>query len=313
MFEALAEAIEDLEVPAEGTAIVEALALRDRLDAKICKAVGDFDAAGLWDLDAATSATAWLRHHAAMTRQEAALAAMRAKRLRRLPVTAAAWRGGDLSSGQLDAVLAGLGPRHLELFSVHEAVVVPAVVGLSVADTAKAMARWRARADAELDEAEPTEPERALHLSRSFEGSFALDGTLDPAGGQVVATAIRVAGTDEVEAEPARRPAERRADALVDICRFFLDHQCHRPGGRHRPHLNVVVEVEDLEAGRGGGGRRRGGGAGHPGPVVRLGPAPGGDGGSLGGDRLRHLHPHHPHPLVERLGGKRRALSLPGL
>lgn len=76
-----------------------------------------------------------------------------------------------------------------------------------------------------------------------------MDGTLDPTGGQVVAIAIRVASTDEVEAERLRSAAERRADALVDICRFFLDHQTHRPGGRHRPHLNVVVDVEDLAAG----------------------------------------------------------------
>ncbi len=243
MFEALAEAIEELEVPAEGTAIVEALALRDRLDAKICEAVGDFDTAGLWDLDAATSATAWLRDHAGMTRREAARAALRAQRLRRLPVTAAAWRSGDLSGGQLDAVLAGVGPRHLELFSAHEAAVVPAVVGLSVAGTARAMARWRVRADAEVDEAEAAEPERSLYVSKTFEGSFAVDGTLDPTGGEVVATAIRVAGSDEVGSEPPRRPAERRADTLVDICRFFLDRQSHRPAGRHRPHLNVVVDL----------------------------------------------------------------------
>ena len=33
---------------------------------------------------------------------------------------------------------------------------------------------------------------------------------------------------------------------------FFLDHQRGRPGGRHRPHLNVVASVDDVEGGRGG-------------------------------------------------------------
>ena len=46
--------------------------------------------------------------------------------------------------------------------------------------------------------------------------------------------------------------AWRRADALGDICRFFLDHQHDHRGGRHRPHLNVVVDFEDLAAGRPG-------------------------------------------------------------
>jgi hypothetical protein len=63
-----------------------------------------------------------------------------------------------------------------------------------------------------------------------------------------VATALRLSETDDVEGEPARSPSRRRADALVDVCRWFLDHQHHRPGGRHRPHVNVIVDLEVLEA-----------------------------------------------------------------
>ncbi len=67
-----------------------------------------------------------------------------------------------------------------------------------------------------------------------------------------MSTALRLGESPDVEAEPSRTPAERRADALVDVCRFFLDHQAHRPGGRHRPHLNVVVDLDDLEAAQAG-------------------------------------------------------------
>ena len=97
---------------------------------------------------------------------------------------------------------------------------------------------------------EPTEPERSLFLSRTLDDRWILDGSLDPEGGSVVAAALRLA-TPEASDVPGSRAA-RRADALVDICRFFLDHQQGRAGGRHRPHLNVVVDIEDLEAGRGG-------------------------------------------------------------
>jgi Domain of unknown function (DUF222) len=31
------------------------------------------------------------------------------------------------------------------------------------------------------------------------------------------------------------------------VCRWFLDHQQHRRGGRHRPHLNVITSLHDLE------------------------------------------------------------------
>ncbi|HSH58692.1 MAG TPA: hypothetical protein VK988_03425 [Acidimicrobiales bacterium] len=58
VFESLCREIDQVVVPPGGEAITEALALRDRLDAKITDAVGAFDAAGLWDLDSATSMTA---------------------------------------------------------------------------------------------------------------------------------------------------------------------------------------------------------------------------------------------------------------
>lgn len=54
VLEALATVIEDLRVPLDGPALVQVLALRDRLDARIVAAVGYFDASELWDADAAT-------------------------------------------------------------------------------------------------------------------------------------------------------------------------------------------------------------------------------------------------------------------
>ncbi len=252
MLEGLAGAIEELRIPPSGPAIAEAVALRDRLEAKIAEAVGAFDAASLWDLDAATSMTAWLRHHAGMTSRDAARTASRAKRLRDLPATAAAWQAGELGSGQVDAIVAALRPSTRHLFAAHETDLLPSLVGLSVADTARAMASWAGHAEAVGDDDEAAEPERALHLSKTLDGTWALDGSLDPEGGSVVATALRLGESSDVEAEPARTPAERRADALVDMCRFFLDHQSHRPGGRHRPHLNVVIDWEDLHANRPG-------------------------------------------------------------
>ena len=63
MFEQLGDAIEELDIPADGAALAAVVALRDRLDARISDAVADCDRAGLWELDGATSMTAWLTHH----------------------------------------------------------------------------------------------------------------------------------------------------------------------------------------------------------------------------------------------------------
>jgi len=48
VFEDLAVAIETLDIPPGGDALVAAMALRDRLDARIAEAVGAFEAGGRW-------------------------------------------------------------------------------------------------------------------------------------------------------------------------------------------------------------------------------------------------------------------------
>ncbi len=246
--EELAKVIERLEVAVDGPSLVCVLALRDRLDARIAQAVGAFEAAGLWDLDAATSMTAWLRASAGMTSKSAGRLSLVARRLHKLPATSAAYRDGILSGGQVEAVVAQLDDDTVDLFAEAEDELVPYLAPLTVAGVARAMAAWKSKAKPEPEE--PAEPERSLHLSKTLDDRYVLDGSLDPEGGATVAAALRTATTDDGDA--VRTPATRRADALVDICRFFLDHQQSQRGGRHRPHVNVVVDLEDLQLGQGG-------------------------------------------------------------
>ncbi|HEX7165444.1 MAG TPA: DUF222 domain-containing protein [Acidimicrobiales bacterium] len=189
---------------------------------------------------------------AGMSRRDAGRVATRAKRMARLPAMSAAWRDGALSSAQVDAVLAVFTDTTAGLLGEHEESLVPTLSSLPANDVTRVMREWRARAVAELD-AEPAidTRERRLHVPPVGD-AWAIDGTLDADSGAIVATAIRLATTTDAPGEPARTAAERRADALVDICRFYLDHQRVRPGGRHRPHLNILVDVEKLEAGRRG-------------------------------------------------------------
>jgi Domain of unknown function (DUF222) len=171
-----------------------------------------------------------------------------ARRLRGLPVTTAAYRDGVLSGGQIQAIVANLKDRTTGLFAHHEAELVPELTALSVGDTSVAMQDWARRADAVGgDQPDPALPERSLHVSRILDGRRELSGSFDPEGGAVIATALRLAQTGDVEGEPRRSPAQRRADALVDVCRQFLDHQQTRRGGRHRPHLNIITTLDALE------------------------------------------------------------------
>jgi Domain of unknown function (DUF222) len=244
----LADAINDLDLPVDNAILCEALALADRLNAKLLAAVDGHDAAELWRHDGATSMTAWLRHHARQSGRDAARCTRTARRLRELPGTAAAYHDGALSGGQVQAIVANLKDRTVGLFAEHEAEFVGDLAKLSVTETATAMQSWARHAEAVLggDKDTPV-PERWLHLSRILDGRRELSGSFDPEAGSTIETALRLAATGDVDGEPARTPAQRRADALVDVCRRFLDHQHHRRGGRHRPHLNVITSLGDLE------------------------------------------------------------------
>ena len=148
----------------------------------------------------------------------------------------------------MQAIVANLSDRTAGLFAQHEAELVPGFAELSVAETATTMQSWARHADATLDNPPDTaEPERSLHVSRILDGRRELRGSFDPEAGSLIETAIRLAQTKDVDGEPERNPARRRADALADVCRWFLDHQQHRRGGRHRPHLNVITTLNDLE------------------------------------------------------------------
>ncbi|HEX3623747.1 MAG TPA: DUF222 domain-containing protein [Acidimicrobiales bacterium] len=244
----LAAAIESLEIPPVGEALVEAIALRDRLDARLAGAASAVEASGWWAGDASVSFVAWLRAHARMTRRSAQRLRTLAVRLRSLPVCAQAYADGSLSGGQIEAIVALLDDETVPIFAAHEAELVPYLVPLSVAGVSRAMGAWVSRARPE--QKEPTEPDRSVHLSRTLDDRWVLEGSLDPEAGAVVSTALRLATPEQADA--SRTPATRRADALIDVCRFFLDHQHTRTGGRNRPHLNVVVDLEELESRRGG-------------------------------------------------------------
>ena len=258
MFEQLAPAIEELEVAIEelevgidGDALVAACRLLDRLTAKVALAAADFDASKRWELDGATSAAAWLQHRAGMTAPAAKWTVRTGNLVKHLPVTSEAWLSGALSTDQVRGVEANVDQRTVSLFAEHEAEVVPFLVPLSARQTATAMQHWRHRAEALLDDAEPRMPHRSLKLSQTYGGNFFLSGWLDPLSGEVVNTALRLAMTRDAEGE-RRSYATRQADALVDIARFYVDHQDENLGTRHRPHVNVVIDYDDLMARRGG-------------------------------------------------------------
>jgi hypothetical protein len=174
-----------------------------------------------------------------------------ARRLRELPVTAGAYRDGVLSGGQVQAIVSNLNDEITPLFAQAEDELVGKLAGMSVRDVTTVMQEWAAAAKDHLqpdpgDDDGPPLPERSLHLSETMDGRGELSASLDPEGKALTQAALRLAESPDTNSEDPRPPARRRADGFVDIMRFFLDHQTDQRGGRHRPHLNIVLDYETL-------------------------------------------------------------------
>ena len=95
-----------------------------------------------------------------------------------------------------------------------EVMLVNAASPLTVADTRRLVEYWKT--------AEELEERRYLFAAKTFEGKLKLDGLLDPAAGDLIQTALEAA-TAPPSQDDQRTARQRRADALADLARSFLD------------------------------------------------------------------------------------------
>jgi hypothetical protein len=248
---ALREPIESLALAPDSTDLSAVLGLSDQLTAKTLEALGDFDADSLWELDGRTSLRDWLRVTARMSSDDAARMARTAQRLRDLPVTAAAFRAGGLSASQIKIIVRPLNNRRRPAFAEAEADLVPCLCELDCRDTERVVGEWVEMFDALHPERDPQEPANSLYHSRTIGDRGELRASFEAANAAIIDAALGVAETrDHVDSQ--RMPSERRADAMVDICRYFLDTHDRPRKRRHAPHINLVLTPEQLQYGLSG-------------------------------------------------------------
>lgn len=124
---------------------------------------------------------------------------------------------------------------------------------------------WAIRADpAAADRGWREEGARAeLYLSKVLDGAD-VRGWLGTEGALVFEEALRtIIGTPGAADE--RTPAQRRADALIHLCRHYLDSGQGQPGARIRPHIAITIDYSTLAgvlAAAGGADTRTGTGSG---------------------------------------------------
>jgi hypothetical protein len=220
---------------------------RNRLDAAMCRLVGVIDRDCSFEVEDAPTVTSWLvgeGEPASAARSTVATA----RALEEIPATAGAFEAGDLDVPRV-RMLVKARETALDLFARDEAVLVKAVGGLSAADSRRVVDYWvqAAAPEAAADAEERAHQRRCLFVSPTWAGTVRIDGVLDRASGAVVQTALETL-TDPGNLDPSdtRTPTQRRADALTDLCRDYLDHGNTPVSGGRRPHLTLHVAAEAL-------------------------------------------------------------------
>jgi hypothetical protein len=205
--------------------------------------------------DGFLSMGAWLRARLGISASAAAEQVRLARAMAGMPVAFGALRDGRVAPAAI-SILTSAFEADAAQYAASEVALVELAETLPLRDLARVVEHWRQLADVRSgdDVARRRFDRRGLFVSSTLDGMVRLDGTLDPETGGTVLAAVRsiVDGWSR-SVDDARRPSQRRADALGEICRFFLARPDRASVAGERPHVTVHVDLETLE---GRAGRR---------------------------------------------------------
>ncbi len=176
------------------------------------------------------SPAAWLAHLTGESFGQCKLTLHLAERLPHMPLVRAAFAAGELAESALRLLAVAWHPSIAEVFARDEEMLAAWAVQLPFDDFRKVLEAWRMHADPNREERTAQErfDSRRLSVSELMDGMAAVDGLLDPEGYLIVSDAIRA--LSHPAKDDTRTAAQRRADALVMLAKFFIEHQQHATG-----------------------------------------------------------------------------------
>ena len=251
--------LDDLEAAVDKLAASEAAVdvprlarLAERLEFQRLRAVAALDRSGAWRAEGALTIASWLREHCRLTHGAANASVRLARRLDLLPTTAIAFEAGAISRQHASVIADACTPERASAIQELEPQLVDAARQVHVRELRSLVSHVADAIDGDGGAASANEAfeRRRLHVSHLLDGMVAIDGLLDQESGEMVLTALNAAMDVPTVAEH-RSTAQRRADALVDVCRVGMTHLADGPLRARRPQVNVIADVEVLER-RGG-------------------------------------------------------------
>jgi hypothetical protein len=209
--------------------------LRGGFEAGEARLLTRWDSQGGWRTSGAKTAAAWLSWKQRIPVETARLRLRHAKAVRDLPAVDAAWADGEIDRAHITTLLGARNPRTREVFERDHEELLDLAREHSFTSFKRACDHWSLAADpdgAERD-AEDDVAARELHLNETIGGMWFGRLTLDPVNGTIVDTTLRIIeqelfdrdwadakarlGREPTVSDLARNPAQRRADALVEM------------------------------------------------------------------------------------------------
>jgi hypothetical protein len=209
--------------------------------------------AGIWCGRGFRSPSAWLAAATGETVGACSRALFLGDRLTKMPLVAEAFAAGDMCEPNLTLLANAWSDTVADAFARDEPMLCHWAVRLPYHDAKVAIDTWLAHTDPDRVPASEREryDRRRLHVSGILDGMSVVDGLLDAEGARYLREALRL--LSQPADHDTRTPAQRRADALVSMARFTLQHHDHPVGtGRRRPRVVVEVGLDDLERRTGG-------------------------------------------------------------
>lgn len=226
--------------------LLDLLGAVNQLQAQVARRVAAFDARGLAVEDGCRSTRSWLRAFGRLSASTAGAWVKAARLLRQLPTLSAAAAAGKVSAEHV-ARVAQLSDRvGLAPVQRAEQVLTDAASTMDPTDLQRVCDHVRAHVDPDGSQPDPYEDYQRRGITASaFDGMLIVRGQLDSEGGAALMAALDAfmvppAGDDD------RTPAQRRADALVELARSALSTGRTPTVGGARPQVGILLTPDTL-------------------------------------------------------------------
>ncbi len=242
--------------------VMEVQRLRGAFDVAEARVLARWDSLGEWRPSGAKTPAAWLAWKQHLPIAVARQRLRHARAMRDLPLVEEAWAGGEIDRSHVTTLLGARTERTKKTFERDHEVLLQGARTLGFVDFKAACDRWEMIVDPDGAEqgAEDDRAAREVHLNRSFGGLWFGNMRLDPISGEIVHTTLQLIekelfdadwaaakehlGRDPLIVELDRTPAQRRADALVEMA--IRARTAPADGRRPAPLFSVLVGYETL-------------------------------------------------------------------